>query len=35
MKVSEVIEELSKYPGDLEVLTKKTDFVEMLGMYLV
>lgn len=31
MKVSEVIEELSKYPGDLEVLTKKTDFCGNVG----
>lgn len=31
MKVSEVIEELSKYPSDLEVLTKKTDFCGNVG----
>lgn len=32
MKVSEVIEELSKYPSDLEVLTKKTDFCGNVGI---
>ena len=31
MKVSEVIDELSKYPSDLEVLTKKTDFCGNVG----
>lgn len=31
MKVSEVIAELSKYPSDLEVLTKKTDFCGNVG----
>lgn len=31
MKVSEVIEKLSEYPGDLEVLTKKTDFCGNVG----
>lgn len=32
MKVSEVIEELSKYPSDLEVLTKKTDICGNVGL---
>ncbi len=32
MKVSEIIEELSKYPGDLEVLTKKTDICGNVGL---
>lgn len=32
MKVSEVKEELSKYPGDLEVLTKKTDICGNVGL---
>lgn len=32
MKVSEVIEKLSKYPSDLEVLTKKTDICGNVGL---
>lgn len=31
MTVSEVIEELSKYPSDLEVFTKKTDICGNIG----
>lgn len=32
MKVSEVIEELQKYPSNLEVLTKKTDICGNVGL---